>query len=82
MTPVITLRMTAPEYRIGDIYSPRVSNREALAGAVEHFAQVVAGKQASIMDGRRGLRIVRILEAAQKILDQELRDVPGVVQHS
>jgi predicted dehydrogenase len=61
-----------PDYRIGDIYSPRISNREALTGVVDHFAQVIAGTQASIMDGRRGLRIVRILESAQKILDEEL----------
>jgi predicted dehydrogenase len=64
-----------PEYRIGDIYSPRVPNREALAGAVEHFARVVAGTQDSIMDGRRGLRIVRILESAQRSFEQELQGV-------
>lgn len=61
-----------PDYRIGDIYSPRIPNREALAGVVEHFAQVISGSTTSIMDGRRGLRIVRILEAAQKILDRDL----------
>jgi len=66
-----------PDYRIGDIYSPRIPNREALAGVVEHFAEVVAGTQASIMDGQRGLRIVRVLEAAQKIFDRDLQGVPN-----
>ena len=65
-----------PDYRIGDIYSPRISNREALTGAVEHFAQVVAGTDTPIMDGRRGLRIVRILESAQKIFDREMQGPP------
>ena len=64
-----------PDYRIGDIHSPRVSNLEALAGVVEHFARVIAGKEPSIMDGRKGLRVVRTLEKAQEALDQSLRRV-------
>ena len=59
------------DYRIGDIYSPRVSNREALTGPCEHFAHVIAGRTPSSWTGERGLRIVRILEAAQKIFDRE-----------
>ncbi|HET9393811.1 MAG TPA: Gfo/Idh/MocA family oxidoreductase [Candidatus Rubrimentiphilum sp.] len=62
-----------PGYRIGDIYSPRLSGREALAGVVEHFARVIAGQEPSIMSGERGLRVVRILEASQKVLDANLR---------
>lgn len=62
-----------PDYRIGDIYSPRVANHEALTGVVEHFAGVIQGKENSIMDGKRGLRIVRILEAGQRILDENLQ---------
>jgi predicted dehydrogenase len=62
-----------PGYRIGDIYSPRVANREALAGVIEHFSRVIDGKEASIMSGEHGLRIVRVLEASQKILDQNLQ---------
>ena len=60
------------EFRSGDILSPRVSTREALAGVVEHFAKVIAGQERSIMDGRSGMRIVRILEAAQRVLDESL----------
>jgi len=61
-----------PGYRIGDITSPRIPNKEALVGVLNHFAGVIAGKEASIMDGRRALRIVRTLEMAQKVLDVEL----------
>lgn len=64
-----------PEYRIGDIFSPRVSVREALAEMVEHFARVIARKEKSIMDGRSGLRIVGTLEAAQRALDASLAQV-------
>lgn len=69
-----------PDYRIGDIYSPRVPNQEALASVVEHFAQVVGGTASSIMDGQRGLRIVRTLQAAQKILDEDLTIGEGARQ--
>ena len=63
------------EFRSGDILSPRVSTREALAGVVEHFAKVIAGQEESIMDGGSGMRIVRILEAAQRALDESLAHV-------
>src|SRR5262249_46025547 len=40
-----------PQYRVGDIYSPRVSNREALLGGVEPFADVIHGKAQPAADG-------------------------------
>lgn len=64
-----------PEYRIGDIYSPRILSSEALAGVVGHFAEVIGGKTQSIMDGERGLSIVRILDDAQRKLDRNLADI-------
>jgi predicted dehydrogenase len=62
-----------PSYRIGDIYSPRVSDCEPLAGVVTHFSNVIAGRERSIMDGRKGLRMVEMLEQAQSSLDASLR---------
>jgi predicted dehydrogenase len=71
-----TERLTIiPEYRIGDVYSPRISNREALIGMIEHFADVIEGREQSIMSGEQGLRIVRMLEAAQASLDASLARV-------
>ena len=64
-----------PEYRIGDIYSPRVPQREALAGVVEHFGNVICKKEPSIMDGAHALKVVRILELAQQRLEASLADV-------
>ncbi len=66
-------RTIIPQYRIGDIFAPRVSNREALAGIVDHFAGVIGGSQEPIMDGARGLRVVRILEESQKLLEANLK---------
>lgn len=64
-----------PDYRVGDIYSPRVPRNEALAGIVGHFAGVIKGVEAPIMDGSKGLRVVKILEEAQQKLDLSLRAV-------
>lgn len=67
-----------PEYRIGDILSPRLPKAEPLAGVATHFAAVVAGREASVMSGRHGLRVVRTLEKAQTALDRNLREVAAL----
>lgn len=64
-----------PGYRIGDVYSPRIADTEALVGVAEHFARVIAGQEASIMDGRKGLRVVSLLEDAQRSLDASLATI-------
>ena len=64
-----------PEYRIGDIHSPRIANVEALAGVIRHFADVISGRERSILSGERGLRVVRMLEQAQASLDASLARV-------
>lgn len=61
-----------PSYRIGDIYSPRLPNGEPLARVVEHFSRVIRDNEPSPIDGRAGLRIVRLLEEAQRALDASL----------
>jgi predicted dehydrogenase len=73
--------VAVPGYRIGDIFSPRVPLREALAGVVEHFAKVIAGEEKPIMDGRSGLRVVDMLEAAQKALDTSLAQISRLRMH-
>lgn len=68
--------LIVPEYRIGDIHSPRVPiNEEALAGVADHFIKVIVGEAQSIMDGSKGLRVVQLLEVAQRQLDKSLAHV-------
>jgi predicted dehydrogenase len=67
-----------PGYRIGDISSPRIFHGEALAGVVEEFARVITERTASIIDGSGGIRVVRILEKAQKALDHNLRNIANL----
>ena len=64
-----------PDYRVGDIYSPRVSRKEALAGVVAHFATVIEGREPSLMAGEHGLKVVRVLEQAQSVLDRNLAEL-------
>lgn len=64
-----------PDYRVGDIFSPRVSRKEALAGVVGHFAAVIRGQERSLMAGEHGLKVVRVLEEAQRLLDRSLADI-------
>ena len=64
-----------PDYRIGDIYSPRVSRKEALISVVDHFGAVIRSEQTSIMAGEHGLKVVQVMERAQRTLDRSLADV-------
>jgi predicted dehydrogenase len=54
------------EYRAGNVYSPRIPQREALANLVADFAAALDGGPAPLSDGRFGADTVRILEAAQQ----------------
>ncbi len=56
------------QYRIGDMHAPAIENTEALKTEVEHFADCIRNKRAPLTGGEAGLRVVRILEAAQKSL--------------
>lgn len=53
-------------YRTGDLVSPALSVREALAGVVEEFADCIRTGRPSLTDGRSGLRVLDILEAASR----------------
>jgi predicted dehydrogenase len=54
------------EYRIGDVSSPRIPPREALANLVADFAAAIRDGTTPRSDGRFGADTVKILEAAQR----------------
>jgi predicted dehydrogenase len=54
------------QYRIGDMYAPRIDQTEALKVLVDHLVDCIKKKKKPITDGESGLRVVRILEAADK----------------
>jgi predicted dehydrogenase len=55
-------------YRSGDMTAPHLNNREALAVETSHFVQCVRDRERPIVDGLAGLRVVRLLEAAEQSL--------------
>ena len=58
-------------YRSGDMWSPRVEATEALKAELEYFVHCVENNEIPINDGRAGLRIVQMLEAADESLSRK-----------
>jgi predicted dehydrogenase len=57
-------------YRSGDMHAPRIDTREALAVETENVIGSILGREKLVVDGAAGVRVVRILEAAQRSLDE------------
>lgn len=55
-------------YRSGDMWAPQVENLEALSQEVAHFNRCILEDRVPINDGQAGLRVVKILEAANQSL--------------
>ena len=60
--------------RAGDIWSPRIPNREPLRLECEHFVECVREGRTPLSDGPSGLRVVRVLEGLQTRLDASRRE--------
>jgi len=56
-------------YRSGDMHAPRIDMREALDVEAEHLLECIRTGARPRADGAAGLRVVRILEAAQLSID-------------
>jgi len=56
------------QYRMGGIVSPHVDLSEALKLAVDHFAECIIKRVQPLTDCLSGLRVVRLLEAANRSL--------------
>ena len=53
-------------YRSGDVWCPRIEPNEALQAEAMHFLECIDKKQTPQTDGEVGLRIVRMIEAADR----------------
>jgi predicted dehydrogenase len=56
--------------RSGDTFSPRIPNLEPLRIECEHFVECIRTGATPRSDGHSGLRVVRVLEALQRSLEQ------------
>jgi len=70
-----TRRQIFISYRAGDMNAPTLDRREALAAVVEEFAGAIAGRRAPLTDGAAGIRVVTMLEAADRSLRGEGRRI-------
>ncbi len=59
------------QVRFGDILIPRVDMTEPLKLECQHFVECVKSRTTPLSDGQDGLRVVRILEAAQKSMEHD-----------
>jgi predicted dehydrogenase len=57
-------------YRSGDMWAPRVEQTEALKVELSYFVECVRTTQTPINDGVAGLRVVQLLEAADRSLKE------------
>ena len=55
-------------YRSGDMVAPALQEREALQAAMEEFAACIREGRTPATDGRAGLRVLDVLEAANRSL--------------
>jgi predicted dehydrogenase len=61
---------TLVSYRTGDVWVPKLDSTEALTHVSAEFLDAIANKRAPLTDGVAGLRVVRLLEAAQESINQ------------
>lgn len=58
-------RQILVDYRVGDIFVPKLSMKEALAGVAEDFLKAITQGTTPISDAQLGLLVVKVLEASQ-----------------
>jgi predicted dehydrogenase len=63
-------------YRSGDMWAPKVEQTEALKNEAAYFADCVANAKRPFNDGIAGLRVVKMLEAADQSLKERGKMIP------
>ncbi len=64
------------QYRIGDMYSPKVVNTEALNLGAKEFINSIAEDREPLTNGRDGLDVVKILEASDVSIKNKGKFIP------
>ncbi len=62
------------QYRVGDMWAPKIENHEALSVATQHFVDCIENEKEPETGGLAGLEAVKILAASKKSL--ELQGAP------
>ncbi len=63
------------DYRTGDVFIPKLSSREALAGVADDFVQSVIQNKSPLSNAILGRSVVRILEASQESIKNNGKEI-------
>jgi predicted dehydrogenase len=63
-------------YRAGDMWAPHLPAKEALHTEAEHFIACLHNGESPISDGKTGLQVIEILEAASRSIATQGNPVP------
>jgi predicted dehydrogenase len=63
-------------YRLGDMWAPRLDRTEALSTSIGHFVECIRNGSTPITDGRCGLRVVQLLDAATRSMNSKGQTIP------
>jgi len=63
-------------YRVGDIYIPKIDNQEPLKEMAEDFIKSIKSHNEPIANCKIGLKVVKILEIAQRSLKSKSKEIP------
>lgn len=63
------------DYRTGDVYIPKLSGMEALAGVAKDFIQSITNKSIPLANAKLGMQVVKILEASQKSIKNNGKEI-------
>lgn len=63
------------DYRVGDVYSPKVDISEALTGLAKDFKSAILEGTEPVSNWKVGLEVVKILEASDKSLKENGKEI-------
>lgn len=63
------------DYRAGDIFIPKVENKEALAGMAADFVSAIINNTTPISNYQSGLEVIKILEASQQSIKNQGKEI-------
>ncbi len=56
------------QYRVGDMYAPKLDDVEALSLETQHFVDCIMHGQKPLTGGQAGLEVVKVLVASEESL--------------
>ncbi len=63
------------DYRVGDVFIPKLNNAEALNGMAKDFISAIVNGTTPIASWKSGLNTIKILEASQKSIKQGGKEI-------